>query len=223
MSRRSRFTNLSTYYIFKQLYLNYSSNVSEYYYLFASSNHPQKTIKMTKHFFNPLLAVSLCLALFSCNNNKTESATEGATVSEVATTTTTTATTAAPPAEAAFVPFKVMVIKHTVADFDKWKPAYLAHDSMRKAYGFTDIDLLRGVDNPNKVIVVEKISDIEKAREFSKLPNLKETMKKGGVKGTPEISYWDVVRQDDSKVDTKDIVTVIHKVKDFDAWVKVYD
>jgi quinol monooxygenase YgiN len=181
-------------------------------------------MKMKKHFLAPLLAACLCVVLFSCNDNKTESAKEESKMSE----TTTTATTATAPAptptvEAAFVPFKVMVIKHTVADFDKWKPAYLAHDSVRKAYGLTDLDLVRGMDNPNKVIVVEKISDLQQAKDFSKLPNLKEAMKKGGVKGTPEFSYWDVVRHDDSKIDTKDMVVVTHKVKDFDAWVKVYD
>lgn len=180
---------------------------------------------MTKRFLTPLLAVSLCLVLSSCNNNKTESETTKETsVSGAATTTTvTTTTTTTPTAEAAFVPFKVMVIKHTVADFDKWKPAYMAHDSMRKAYGLEDVDLLRGADNPNKVIVVEKVSDMQKAKDFTKLPNLKEAMKKGGVKGMPEFSYWDVIRHDDSKIDTKDFVSVTHKVKDFDAWVKVYD
>jgi quinol monooxygenase YgiN len=140
-----------------------------------------------------------------------------------ATTATVTTTTPTPPAEPAFVPFKVMVIKHTVADFDKWKPAYIAHDSVRKAYGMTDIDLVRAIDNPNKVVVVEKIEDVQKAKDFSKLANLKEAMKKGGVKGTPEFSYWDIIRNDDSKIDTKDMVVVTHKVKDFDAWLKAYD
>jgi quinol monooxygenase YgiN len=170
-----------------------------------------------------MLAVSFCLMLFSCNNNKTEPATEESKMSATTTTATMTTAPATPTTEAAFVPFKVMVIKHTVADFDKWKPAYVAHDSMRKAYGLTDVDLVRGIDNPNKVIIVEKVADMQKAKDFSKLPNLKEAMKKGGVKGTPEFSYWDVIRQDNSKMDTKDMVTVTHKVKDFDAWLKVYD
>jgi quinol monooxygenase YgiN len=177
-------------------------------------------MKMKKQFFASLLGVSLCVALFSCGENKTESTEQSATTEA----TTTAATTAPAPTPApAFVPFKVMVIKHTVADFDKWKPAYLAHDSMRKAYGLTDLDLLRELDNPNKVIIVEKISDLQRARDFSKLPNLKEAMKKGGVKGMPEFSYWDIVRADDSPIDTKDRIAVSHKVKDFDAWLKVYD
>jgi hypothetical protein len=179
-------------------------------------------MKMRKQFLNLLLAVGAGIALFSCNNSSSESSTAETTTSETVTT-ATPEPAPAPPTEPAFQPFKVMVIKHTVADYDKWKPMYVAHDSMRKAYGLTDVDLLRGADNPNMVLVVEKVDDVQKAKDFSKLPNLKETMKKGGVKGTPEITYWDVVRQDNTQMDTKDLVGVTHKVKDFDAWVKVYD
>ena len=62
-----------------------------------------------------------------------------------------------------------------------------------------------------------------KAKEFSALPNLKEAMKKAGVTGPPEFAYYDVIRNDDSKIDQKERLMVTHRVKDFDAWLKVYD
>jgi len=127
------------------------------------------------------------------------------------------------PATSAIAPFKVMLIRHTVADYEKWKPAFDAHASVRKEYGQTDLDLLRGIDNPNQVLIVEKIGDVQKAKDFTALPELKETMQKAGVTSAPEFFYYDVIRNDDSKINTKDRVMVTHKVKDFDAWVKVYD
>jgi len=125
--------------------------------------------------------------------------------------------------DTAFAPFKIVLIKHTVADYEKWKPAYDAHGSVRKTYGLSDLDLLRGIDNPNEVLVVEKIADVKKAKDFTMLPDLKETMQKAGVTSTPEFFYYDVIRNDDSNIGTKDRVMVTHKVKDFDAWIKVYD
>lgn len=125
--------------------------------------------------------------------------------------------------DVAFAPFKVMLIKHTVADYEKWKPAYDAHGSVRKQYGQTDLDLLRGIDNPNQVLIVEKIADLKKAKDFTMLSDLKETMQKAGVNSAPEFFYYDVIRNDDSKIETKDRIMVTHKVKDFDAWLKGYD
>ena len=98
-----------------------------------------------------------------------------------------------------------------------------AHGSVRKTYGLTDLDLLRGIENPNEVLIVEKIADVKKAKDFTMLPDLKETMQKAGVTSAPEFFYYDVIRNDDSKIGTKDRVMVTHKVKDFDAWIKVYD
>jgi hypothetical protein len=39
-------------------------------------------------------------------------------------------------ASTAFMPFKVIVIKHDVADYNKWRAAYDAHDSIRMLYEF---------------------------------------------------------------------------------------
>ena len=41
--------------------------------------------------------------------------------------------------------------------------------------------------------------------------------------GPPSFSYADVIRNEDSKIEIKDRVMVVHRVKDFDAWLKVFD
>ena len=132
-------------------------------------------------------------------------------------------TAAAAVAEPVFTPFKLAIIQHRVKDFDKWKAGYLAHDSVRKAYGISQFVLGRSLEDSNMVIVIDKMNDVQKAKEFSTLPSLKDAMMKAGVTGAATFSYIDVVRSDDTKMDQKDRIMVVHKVKDFDAWLKVYD
>lgn len=170
-----------------------------------------------KKGFTSLLAIGLALAIFSCNNSADTSK------DTAKDTTKVTDTVAAAPVAAAFVPFKVMVVNHTVADFTKWKAGYDANDSLRKAYGLTAIAIGRGSSNPNFLWVVNKIDDVQKAKDFAKLPALKAVMKKAGVTSAPVFNYYNVIRADEAKIDTKDRVMISHKVKDFDAWLKVYD
>ena len=165
-----------------------------------------------KNFLKPVLILVFTVAFLSCKNNKTEKIEpEGAKAMD-----TTSAV-------AAFEPFQVIVIKHKVADYEKWRKGYDAHDSVRKAYGISHYMIGRGMDDPNTIVVINKFSDVQKAKEFSMLPNLKELMKKAGVISKPEFSYYDVIRNDDTQINEKNRLMVSHRVKDFDAWLKVYD
>jgi hypothetical protein len=170
-----------------------------------------------KKFLKPLLAICFASSLFSCANN-TETAKEEPKKAD---------SVAAAPAAApvAFAPFKVVVIKHKVADYAKWRVGFDAHDSARKASGLTVVGLLRASENPNDILVANRISDLQKARDFAAMPSLREVMAKAGVIGKPDITFYETVRYDTSKVEGAgtDIVIVTHKVKDFDAWLKVYD
>lgn len=123
----------------------------------------------------------------------------------------------------AFEPFKVFSVSHTVKDFDAWKKVYDEHESKRAEAGFTKLAVSRDMDDPSKVYVFNRIADLQKARDFAKDPGLKEAMQKGGVTGTPVMLYVDVIRFAESPAENKDRLRVGHKVKDFDAWLKVYD
>jgi hypothetical protein len=169
-------------------------------------------MKNIEKFLKPVLIVFLVASFLSCKNNKTEKTeTEEAMPADTAT------------AVAVFEPFKVMVIKHKVADYDKWRKEYDAHDSIRTAYTISHYMVGRGTDDANMIVTATKFIDLQKAKDFSVLPYLKEAMKKAGVIGKPEFSYYEVIRNDDTPIDQKDRVMVTHKVKDFDAWLKVYD
>lgn len=162
------------------------------------------------------LSAVLLLTLASCKNNEP--------AKEASKATSEAKPAAAKVAETpAFQPFIVTLIQHKVKDFDKWLPQFEAHDSARKANGLTELGLGRGLDNSNEVTVAFKTDDLQKAKDFSTSAGLKAAMQKGGVTGTPSISYITVIRDDNSSIEQKDRLLVVHHVKNFDAWLKVFD
>ncbi len=170
-------------------------------------------MKKCSVLFTPLIAGSLAVMLFSCNSGGGDKDDKKGTDSSVVQNTTTPV----------FVPYNVMLIEHHVKDFAIWKEGFLAHDSMRQAYGITKGGIGRGLQDSNDVVVVSKVTDVAKAKEFAGSPGLKEAMEKAGVVGKPTISYINVQRNDTTKSTFVERMMVSHKVKDYDAWLKVYD
>ncbi len=162
-----------------------------------------------KKFLTPVMVFIIAITFFSCNNGEEKKEEKKAEET--------------PAPTVAYTPFNVAMIKHRVADFNKWKRVYLAHDSMRMAYGLSQFALGRGMDDSNMVVVFNKFTDLQKAKEFSMLPNLKETMQKAGVTGAPEFSYSTLLRFDSAAPDQRDRVMITHRVKNFDVWLKAYD
>jgi hypothetical protein len=158
------------------------------------------------------------MAMFSFTSCKKESDKD---VSTEATVTDTIATVAEE--TKVFEPFQVMVVSHTVKNYDVWKKGFDEDELNRSASGLTLRALARGTNNPNQVYVFLNIADLQKAKGFAASPKLKEVMQKVGVTGKPEIIYVDVVRFEESPSEFKDRIRISHKVKDFDAWLKVYD
>ena len=165
-----------------------------------------------KMFLYPIFVLGLVALIASCNNAPAAQETPKK----------NTETVAAVP-EVAFKPFPVSLSKITVADFAKWNAGYEGHDSVRKSNGLTDLAVLRSIENPNNLLVVHKLADVEKAKSFFASPFMKERRKAGGVLGEPDVSYYNFIRLDTSKSDFRDRLIITHRVKDFDAWLKVYD
>jgi hypothetical protein len=167
-----------------------------------------------KHFkfLAPIaIGVSMTTFLFSCNSGDEKKVDEPA------------GDSSAVKATAPVKPANLMVVMHKVANFDKWKTSYESSDSLKNAYGVHNYVLARGVKDTNMVMVVVKMDDAVKAKELAALPALKALMQKGGVIGAPTISFLDVQMQDNSENTTSTRVMVTHKVKDYDAWKKVFD
>lgn len=119
--------------------------------------------------------------------------------------------------------FKSMVVRHPVKDYAKFKTVFMATDSMPMAYGVHPIGVARGIQDTNMVVVIGKIDDLARAKAFAASPELKTAMDSAGVTAPPTIEFVDVVRNDDSEIPQMERLMVKHHVKDFGAWLKVYD
>lgn len=163
-----------------------------------------------------LPAISMAVLLISCGNEPAKEETKS---------TDTAAAVAPAPAEVkpAFVPFKVVMVQHKVKNFEQSEAGYFNRDSLRNAFGITHYVIGRDLKDSNTVFVVDKIEDMEKAKSYYALPATKTAMKKAGVGGPPGFTYAEFVRVNDNPVQFTEGVAVSHRVKDFAAWLKVYD
>ena len=82
-----------------------------------------------------------------------------------------------------------MIVRHTVADFDNWKPVYDEHQAVRGEYGVSEIGLYRDATAANEVVIVFGVEDLNRAREFGASANLRETMERAGVISEPTIWF----------------------------------
>ena len=164
-----------------------------------------------KTLLQPVLAVIITTALFSCGGSATKGT--GDSAAKAGTDTTK---------KAAFVPFDVVDIRHSVKDYDKWRPGFDADSVNRKAAGMQDLVVARGADSANSILVVLKLSDVAKAKAFATDPKLKAAMDKSGVISKPDVTFYHVIRFG-GDVGAKQFMVINHKVKDFNAWLKVFD
>ena len=170
-------------------------------------------MKRVQFFTTTGIAAGIIL-FSSCNSNSDKKAEENKTDSLTAKTETVTAPSG---------PTEVMIVKHKVADYARWKPGYDAHDSARLANGLHSYVIARGVEDSNMVLVGMIMDDADKAKAMAADPGLKDVMKKAGVVGAPEIDYLHSVMNDTTSIQQTIRLMVRYKVKDWDAWKKSFD
>lgn len=172
-------------------------------------------MRKLKTVLQPVLAIVIAALLFSCGGSAKKSA--GDTAAKKDSDTTKKAM-----APAMAVPFDVVDVRHDVKDYAKWRPVFDADSTNRKAAGGMDLVVGQNADNANSLLVVVKVSDLAKARAMMADPKLKAAMDKGGVIGKPDITFYHVIRFG-GDAGAKQFFVVNHKVKDFNAWLKVFD
>jgi hypothetical protein len=83
-------------------------------------------------------------------------------------------------------------VRHTVADYAKWRAGFDAHEAARRAGGATGAQQIYcDAENPNAITVMMEWDSAEKARQFAQDPSLKEAMEKSGVISAPEVRFLD--------------------------------
>lgn len=82
-----------------------------------------------------------------------------------------------------------LIVKHRVADFDKWKVVFDSMTATRKQHGWIGHIVLRDALDPNVVTIINRVKDLDGAKRYGSSPELKNAMKDGGVQGLPEVSF----------------------------------
>ena len=175
---------------------------------------------MNKKIIQNKLALVLCIAagLFALSNN--QSAAQAAkTDTKSQTAMKENSNSDAMPS----LPFNVVVIRHTVADYNKWKPLFDADSVNRNAAGLHALGVARGIESQNEVEIPFMIGDVQKAKAFTRDPKLKDVMQKAGVISEPDIKFIKVLRMTEALQNPGEYLEIAHKVKDFDVWLKVFD
>ena len=78
-------------------------------------------------------------------------------------------------------------IRMTVADYNRWRPAFDSYEPNRRAAGATgDKSVYRDLSNPNDVTMVLEWDNQEHAETFFRNPEVIQYMRNAGVQGTPQ-------------------------------------
>ncbi len=88
-----------------------------------------------------------------------------------------------------------LLIRHKVKDYATWRPIFDAHAPARATAGSLGGVLFQSSDDPNEVVVLFEWDSPENARAFAGLQELRETMERAGVTGTPEIVFLEQTKR----------------------------
>ena len=174
-------------------------------------------------FTGKLFFTAVLFLLCSCGGGEEKESTETTTID---TTVTTAAPEAAPPVAASTIittPQIMMVVRHKIGDYEKFKSSYDAHDSLRLANGLHNYVIGRSLEDSSVILVALKADDLIKAKAFAKDPALKKAMEQAGVKGKPSILFLNSIYQNTADVSPEIRSMNIMTVKDRDAWFKSFE
>jgi len=93
------------------------------------------------------------------------------------------------------MPHTLAILK--VGDYAAWKSAFHDEQSIaaRKAAGEKSYMLLRTIDDPNKLVLLNEWQDLERLRRFMKSETLRKLQSDAGVVGRPEIFMFEDVEK----------------------------
>ena len=90
-------------------------------------------------------------------------------------------------------------VRHTVADYDRWRQEYDSFGEERRPLGVRGDAAFQSVDDPNDVTVWHDFDSLEQAQAFASSEALLQTMGRAGVEGEPEIWFVTEGREGASK------------------------
>ena len=82
-----------------------------------------------------------------------------------------------------------LTIHHMVKDYATWRTGYDGHEKSRISAGITNGRVFRNAENPNDVVILLDVADVPKARAWLGSDDVKATMQKAGVVGSPNVRF----------------------------------
>ena len=80
-----------------------------------------------------------------------------------------------------------LLTQHRVKDYDAWRPHFDGHEDIRRSYGITNPRVYRNADDPNDLVLLFDVTDLERAKEFGQSQELRSTMERAGVVMPPTV------------------------------------
>jgi hypothetical protein len=86
------------------------------------------------------------------------------------------------------------IVRHRVADYDAWKTVYDSFAPTQAQHGVRAHQVLRSREHPNALVITHSFDDLETARAFFVLPELKKAMTEAGVdEASVKVAFYDEV------------------------------
>jgi len=82
-----------------------------------------------------------------------------------------------------------LTVHFKVKDFNAWRTSYNGHEKNRVSAGITNGKVFRSADDQNDVVILMDVADVAKARTWLGSDEMKTTMEKSGVVGSPSIRF----------------------------------
>ncbi len=82
-----------------------------------------------------------------------------------------------------------LLVRHKVADFERWKQVFDSHAAGQRAMGLRITHVMRNFDDPAEIVLLFEVEDLEKAKQFVNSPQVPGAQRDSGVTDTPDIYF----------------------------------
>jgi len=82
-----------------------------------------------------------------------------------------------------------LTLHFKVKDFSAWRTGYNGTEKSRVSAGITNGRVFRSAEDPNEVVILQDVADVAKARTWLGSDDMKASMQKSGVIGSPSVRF----------------------------------
>ena len=88
-----------------------------------------------------------------------------------------------------------LLVRHKVEDYARWKPIFDADAATRRASGSQGGRLFHNASDPNELVLLFELADMEKARQYTQSEELRGKMQGAGVADQPDFYFLEEIEQ----------------------------